>query len=227
MGVAQTFAGLARVVAPMVATTRLPAMGHGWPFYLAGGVVALAGMLTLQIPRGPGTRRRRRRRAPHDTCLSSEDRLDRLEQRMAVLETLVRQLAAGVARRRVAPVTASRRTAPPRPCRTQRRRRRPGAATAAAAAPRPRHRRRRAGRPTPGPARRGPPPRLRAVDRTARIPGHRRGRAADGDGLPVQAFLRTRLDFAGDALHRRVVAGVAVGALDGASSPAIAPTVPR
>jgi MFS family permease len=51
MGVAQTFAGLARVVAPLVATTLFQRLGHGWPFFVAGGIVALAGLLTLQIPR--------------------------------------------------------------------------------------------------------------------------------------------------------------------------------
>ena len=51
MGVAQTFAGLARVVAPLAATMIFQRFGHGWPFYAAGGVVALAGVLALQIPR--------------------------------------------------------------------------------------------------------------------------------------------------------------------------------
>jgi MFS family permease len=51
MGVAQTFAGLARVVAPLLATTIFQRLGHAWPFYVAGAVVALAGILTLQIPR--------------------------------------------------------------------------------------------------------------------------------------------------------------------------------
>jgi len=51
MGVAQTFAGLARVVAPLMATAIFQRLGHGWPFFAAGGVVALAGALTLQIPR--------------------------------------------------------------------------------------------------------------------------------------------------------------------------------
>ena len=50
MGVAQTFAGMARVVAPLLATMIFQRLGHAWPFYVAGGVVALAGILTLQIP---------------------------------------------------------------------------------------------------------------------------------------------------------------------------------
>jgi MFS family permease len=51
MGVAQTFAGLARVVAPLLATTIFQRFGHGSPFYLAGGFTILAGLLTLRIPR--------------------------------------------------------------------------------------------------------------------------------------------------------------------------------
>ena len=51
MGVAQTFAGLARVVAPLVATTIFQRLGHDWPFYVAGCIVTVAGALTLQIPR--------------------------------------------------------------------------------------------------------------------------------------------------------------------------------
>ena len=53
MGVAQTFAGLARVVAPVVATTVFQRLGHDWPFYVAGGVVALAGILALADPSEP------------------------------------------------------------------------------------------------------------------------------------------------------------------------------
>jgi MFS family permease len=51
MGVAQTFAGLARVIAPLLATMLFQRFSHGTPFYVAGGVVALAGVLALQIPR--------------------------------------------------------------------------------------------------------------------------------------------------------------------------------
>jgi predicted MFS family arabinose efflux permease len=49
MGVAQTFAGLARVVAPLLATAAFQRLGHAWPFYLAGGCVALVGVLAFQI----------------------------------------------------------------------------------------------------------------------------------------------------------------------------------
>jgi hypothetical protein len=53
MGVAQTFAGLARVGAPLLATTVFQRLGHGWPFYVAGGYVALVGIMAFQI-RGEG-----------------------------------------------------------------------------------------------------------------------------------------------------------------------------
>ena len=49
MGVAQTFSGVARVVAPLVATTAFQRIGHDWPFYLAGAFVALVGFMTLQL----------------------------------------------------------------------------------------------------------------------------------------------------------------------------------
>jgi MFS family permease len=49
MGVAQTFAGLARVVAPLLATAAFQRLGHGAPFYLAGACVALVGLLAFQM----------------------------------------------------------------------------------------------------------------------------------------------------------------------------------
>jgi MFS family permease len=49
MGVAQTFAGLARVVAPVIATIAFQRLGHGWPFYLAAGYVALVGIMAFQV----------------------------------------------------------------------------------------------------------------------------------------------------------------------------------
>ena len=51
MGVAQTFSGSARVVAPLLATAIFQRFGHDWPFYVAGALVALAGVLALYIPR--------------------------------------------------------------------------------------------------------------------------------------------------------------------------------
>jgi multidrug resistance protein len=49
MGVAQTFAGLARVMAPLLATVAFQRLGHGWPFYIAGGYVALVGIMAFQV----------------------------------------------------------------------------------------------------------------------------------------------------------------------------------
>jgi multidrug resistance protein len=49
MGVAQTFAGLARVMAPVLATVTFQRLGHGWPFYVAGGFVALVGIMAFQV----------------------------------------------------------------------------------------------------------------------------------------------------------------------------------
>ena len=54
MGVAQTFAGLARVAAPLLATAAFQRLGHGAPFFIAGACVALAGVLALQIRIGSG-----------------------------------------------------------------------------------------------------------------------------------------------------------------------------
>lgn len=51
MGVAQTYSGSARVVAPLLATAIFQRFGHDWPFYAAGAVVALAGVLAWYIPR--------------------------------------------------------------------------------------------------------------------------------------------------------------------------------
>jgi MFS family permease len=53
MGVAQTFAGMARVAAPLLATTAFQRLGHAAPFYLAGACVAIVGLLALQVQIGP------------------------------------------------------------------------------------------------------------------------------------------------------------------------------
>lgn len=50
MGVAQTFAGLARVAAPLLSTIAFQRLGHGWPFYIAGGYVTLVGLMAFQMP---------------------------------------------------------------------------------------------------------------------------------------------------------------------------------
>jgi len=49
MGVAQTFAGLARVVAPILATAVFQRVGHHSPFLLAAGVVAVAAALARRV----------------------------------------------------------------------------------------------------------------------------------------------------------------------------------
>ncbi len=49
MGVAQTFAGVARVVAPIAATRVFQDLGHGWPFYLASSLVCLVAYLSFRV----------------------------------------------------------------------------------------------------------------------------------------------------------------------------------
>ena len=53
MGVAQTFAGLARVIAPLAATVAYQRIGIGSPFVVAGIVVALVGVLAFRLPVPP------------------------------------------------------------------------------------------------------------------------------------------------------------------------------
>ena len=49
MGSAQTFAGLARVVAPILATRAFQDWGHDWPFYMAAATVALVSVLAFRL----------------------------------------------------------------------------------------------------------------------------------------------------------------------------------
>jgi hypothetical protein len=49
MGTAQSFAGVSRVVAPLLATRAFQDLGHGSPFYIAGGFVALVSLLSFRI----------------------------------------------------------------------------------------------------------------------------------------------------------------------------------
>jgi multidrug resistance protein len=58
MGVAQTFAGLARVAAPILATITFQRLGHAYPFYVAGGFVALVGIMAFQVEVHPGVAQR-------------------------------------------------------------------------------------------------------------------------------------------------------------------------
>jgi hypothetical protein len=46
MGTAQTFAGLARVAAPVTSTTLFQRVSHGTPFYFAALVVAVVTLLS-------------------------------------------------------------------------------------------------------------------------------------------------------------------------------------
>src|SRR5262245_6718195 len=55
MGVAQTFAGLARIMGPMLATAAFERLGHPAPFFIAGGIVALVGLLAFQVEVEPPT----------------------------------------------------------------------------------------------------------------------------------------------------------------------------
>ena len=49
MGSAQTFAGIARVVAPILATRAFQDWGHDWPFYMAAATVALVSILAFRL----------------------------------------------------------------------------------------------------------------------------------------------------------------------------------
>ncbi len=53
MGSAQTFAGVARVVAPLIATSAFQRFGSGAPFFLAGGIVMLVGVLAFRLDVAP------------------------------------------------------------------------------------------------------------------------------------------------------------------------------
>jgi MFS family permease len=51
MGVAQTFAGMSRVIAPIMSTSAFQRFGSGSPFYLAGGIVLLVSVLAFRLDR--------------------------------------------------------------------------------------------------------------------------------------------------------------------------------
>lgn len=55
MGVAQTFAGLSRVAAPIMATAAFQRVGHHSPFLLAMGVVGVAAMLARRVDPAPAS----------------------------------------------------------------------------------------------------------------------------------------------------------------------------
>jgi MFS family permease len=53
MGIAQTFAGVARVAAPLLSTTLFQRASHGMPFYFAATFVGLVSLLAFQVEREP------------------------------------------------------------------------------------------------------------------------------------------------------------------------------
>jgi MFS family permease len=53
MGIAQTFAGLSRVTAPLLATTFFQRISHGTPFYFAATFVGVVSLLAVQVDSRP------------------------------------------------------------------------------------------------------------------------------------------------------------------------------
>ena len=49
MGIAQTFAGISRLIAPLTATTLFQYAGHRSPFIFAAAAVALVTVLAVQV----------------------------------------------------------------------------------------------------------------------------------------------------------------------------------
>jgi MFS family permease len=53
MGIAQTFAGISRVIAPVLSTTLFDRVSHGTPFYFAATFVGLVSLLAFQVQTRP------------------------------------------------------------------------------------------------------------------------------------------------------------------------------
>jgi len=53
MGVAQTFGGIARATAPVLATRVFQDLGHAWPFFVAAAIVAVVSILTFRVGPDP------------------------------------------------------------------------------------------------------------------------------------------------------------------------------
>ena len=53
MGIAQTFAGISRVAAPVLATTLFQRISHGAPFYFAAACVGILSLLAFQVESRP------------------------------------------------------------------------------------------------------------------------------------------------------------------------------
>jgi MFS family permease len=49
MGIAQTFAGISRVIAPVISTSLFQRIGHATPFYFAALIVSLVSLLAFQL----------------------------------------------------------------------------------------------------------------------------------------------------------------------------------
>ena len=56
MGIAQTFAGISRVIAPVLSTTLFQRISHGTPFYFAATFVGLVSLLAFQVEGRPVAR---------------------------------------------------------------------------------------------------------------------------------------------------------------------------
>ena len=53
MGIAQTFAGIARVVAPLLSTSLFQRVSHSMPFYFAATFVGMVSLLALHVQTVP------------------------------------------------------------------------------------------------------------------------------------------------------------------------------
>jgi len=53
MGIAQTFAGISRVIAPILSTTLFQQISHGTPFYFAATFVGVVSLLAFQVEGRP------------------------------------------------------------------------------------------------------------------------------------------------------------------------------
>ncbi len=54
MGVAQTFGGVARSVAPVLSTALFQDLGHAWPFMAAAAIIGVVSLLAFRIGPDPG-----------------------------------------------------------------------------------------------------------------------------------------------------------------------------
>jgi sugar phosphate permease len=52
MGVAQSYAGLSRILAPLIATAAFQHLGQSAPFFVAAGLVVLVSLLAFRVEHG-------------------------------------------------------------------------------------------------------------------------------------------------------------------------------